>query len=60
MTTNTWNGENMTQEDFMQKDTCILLNNDDQILGNASKYDAHVFSPENVPLSHYLMPSCII
>lgn len=47
MASNTWNGENMTQEDFMQKDTCILLNNDDQILGNASKYDTHVFSPEN-------------
>jgi farnesyl-diphosphate farnesyltransferase len=43
-----WNGEGMTQDDFMKKDECILCNENDEILGSASKYEAHIFSPETV------------
>lgn len=42
----TWNGEGMSQEDFMHKDQCILLDNDDNIIGSGSKYDSHVFSED--------------
>jgi isopentenyl-diphosphate Delta-isomerase len=46
-----WNGEGMTQDDFMKKDECILCNENDEILGSASKYEAHIFSPETVSIS---------
>jgi hypothetical protein len=47
----TWNGDGMTQDDFMKKDECILCNELDEVIGSASKYDAHIFSPETVGLN---------
>ncbi|KAG8464430.1 hypothetical protein KFE25_003493 [Diacronema lutheri] len=38
--------KNMTQEDFMFKDECILLDKDDNVIGHANKKISHVFSPE--------------
>ena len=35
-----------TQEEFMHKDECILVNSKDCITGHASKYDAHRFTPQ--------------
>lgn len=32
-----WDGSNMSQEDFMMKDECILLDFDDKIIGHANK-----------------------
>ena len=31
--TTTWTGEGLTQEDFMHKDECILVDEDDRIVG---------------------------
>lgn len=36
----------MTQEELMVKDECIVVDNDDRIIGHASKKDTHVFSPK--------------
>jgi isopentenyl-diphosphate delta-isomerase len=38
--------KNMTQEDFMFKDECILLDKDDNVVGHANKKISHVFAPE--------------
>ena len=46
MTTRTWNGNAMSQDDMMIKDTVIVLNENDEILGSASKKESHVFSTE--------------
>jgi hypothetical protein len=43
-----WNGEGMSQDDFMKKDECILIDQNDRVIGNASKYDAHVFNKKYV------------
>jgi farnesyl-diphosphate farnesyltransferase len=43
-----WTGEGMTQDDFMKKDQCILCDENDKIVGNCSKYEAHVFDTKNV------------
>eukprot|EP00041_Stephanoeca_diplocostata_P004643 m.48521 g.48521 ORF g.48521 m.48521 type:complete len:315 (-) comp15261_c0_seq2:101-1045(-) len=40
-----WDGKNMSQEDFMMKDECILLDFDDNIIGHANKYESHIFCP---------------
>ncbi len=40
-------GTGMTQEDMMIKDECILVDNDDHIIGHASKRQAHTFTNEN-------------
>lgn len=37
-------GTGMSQDDMMKKDQCILLSEDDEMIGHASKADAHVFS----------------
>jgi isopentenyl-diphosphate delta-isomerase len=42
-TTTTWNGNAMTQSDMMEKDTVLVLDNNDQVMGSASKKDSHVF-----------------
>lgn len=39
-------GKGMTQEDMMIKDECILLSNDDEIIGHGNKKSVHIFSPE--------------
>mmetsp|Transcript_15550 Transcript_15550/g.25903 ORF Transcript_15550/g.25903 Transcript_15550/m.25903 type:complete len:735 (+) Transcript_15550:52-2256(+) len=43
-----WTGEGMTQDDFMKKDQCILCDEADTIVGNCSKYEAHVFDKTNI------------
>jgi len=40
----TWEGA-ATQEEFMLKDQCILVDEADAIIGQGSKYDAHRFTP---------------
>eukprot|EP00890_Picochlorum_soloecismus_P002512 jgi/Picsp_1/3261/NSC_06101-R1_isopentenyl-diphosphate delta-isomerase i len=37
-----WDGS-ASQEDFMKKDECILVNDRDEIVGHSSKYQAHRF-----------------
>ena len=37
-----WDGS-VSQEDFMRKDECILVNDKDEIVGHSSKYQAHRF-----------------
>lgn len=43
-----WANEGLSQEDFMIRDECILLDNDDNIIGHVNKKESHVFSPEQV------------
>mmetsp|Transcript_45078 Transcript_45078/g.104034 ORF Transcript_45078/g.104034 Transcript_45078/m.104034 type:complete len:285 (-) Transcript_45078:467-1321(-) len=38
--------KNMSQEDFMFRDECILLDKDDNVTGHANKKISHVFAPE--------------
>ena len=40
----TWDGQGLSQLDFMESDTVLVLNNRDEIIGSASKKDSHVFS----------------
>lgn len=40
-------GKGMTQDDLMIKDECILLNEDDEIIGHDSKKTSHQFSKKN-------------
>jgi isopentenyl-diphosphate Delta-isomerase len=42
----TWDAAGLTQEDFMHKDECILVDPNDNIVGHGSKYDAHRFNTE--------------
>ena len=39
-------GQGLTQNDLMEKDTVLVLNDKDEIIGSASKKDSHVFSPK--------------
>ena len=39
-----WNGNAMSQDDMMLKDTVLVLNESDDIVGSASKKDSHIFS----------------
>merc|ERR1711935_303829 len=42
-----WNTDgNMTQEDFMLRDKCILLDAEDNVIGFDDKYETHIFCPE--------------
>ena len=41
-----WKGSDMSQDDMMLKDTVLVLNKEDEIIGSASKKDSHVFSPQ--------------
>lgn len=36
----------MTQTDMMEKDTVLVLDNDDNVIGSASKKESHVFKQE--------------
>ena len=38
----------MSQDDLMALDNCVVVNENDQILGACSKRDAHIFDHENV------------
>jgi isopentenyl-diphosphate delta-isomerase len=42
----TWDGNAMTQEDMMKKDTVLVLDNDDNVIGSASKRSSHEFHTE--------------
>jgi len=44
--TSTWNGAAMSQWDMMEKDTVLVLNDNDEIQGSASKRTSHVFGPD--------------
>jgi farnesyl-diphosphate farnesyltransferase len=44
--TSIWNPDGLSQEELMIKDECIVVNNDDQITGHASKKDAHIYSKD--------------
>ena len=39
-------GQGLTQNDLMEKDTVLVLDNNDNIVGSASKKESHVFSPQ--------------
>jgi len=43
MTTTTWDGNAMTQKDMMLKDTVLTLSENDEVIGSASKKEAHIF-----------------
>ena len=46
----------MSQMDFMHKDECIVIDQDDNVIGHKSKYETHVFNAENVSISsNYFM-----
>ena len=36
----------LSQQDLMEKDTVLVLDNDDMVVGSASKKNSHVFSKE--------------
>jgi isopentenyl-diphosphate delta-isomerase len=38
-----WDGNSMSQTDMMEKDTVLVLDNEDNVIGSASKKDSHVF-----------------
>ena len=45
MTTHkTWDGNSMSQEDMMMKDTVLVLDDDDNVIGSASKRKSHEFT----------------
>jgi len=39
-----WDGTGMTQEDFMRKDECIVLDENDNIIDGCNKYKTHQFN----------------
>jgi isopentenyl-diphosphate delta-isomerase len=39
-------GQGLSQNDLMEKDTVLVLNDKDEILGSASKKESHVFSED--------------
>jgi len=38
-----WDGKGLSQLDFMAKDECIVLDNNDNVIGHANKYETHIF-----------------
>ena len=42
-TTTTWDGSTMTQTDMMEKDTVLVLDHDDNVIGSESKKGSHQF-----------------
>lgn len=40
-----WDGNSMSQQDFMEKDTVIVLDDKDSVIGSESKRAAHEFLP---------------
>ena len=44
--TTTWDGNSMSQEDMMMKDTVLVLDDDDNVIGSASKRKSHEFTME--------------
>jgi farnesyl-diphosphate farnesyltransferase len=46
MSSTTW-GKGVSQEEFMIRDECIVLNENDDIIGHGNKKDVHTFSSTN-------------
>jgi farnesyl-diphosphate farnesyltransferase len=42
----TWDARGLSQDELMIKDECILVDENDRIVGHASKKDTHIFSQE--------------
>lgn len=42
----TWNGNAMSQNDMMEKDTVLVLDQNDNVIGSESKKGAHIFNTE--------------
>ena len=42
--TGTWDGNAMTQDDMMIKDTVLVLDDDDNVIGSESKKGSHLFN----------------
>jgi isopentenyldiphosphate isomerase len=42
----TWDGNTMSQEDMMMKDTVLVLDDQDNVIGSASKQSSHEFSAD--------------
>jgi len=38
-----WDGKSMTQQDFMEKDTVLVLDNEDNVIGSETKRKSHEF-----------------
>ena len=45
-TTTAWDGNAMTQTDMMEKDTVLVLDDEDNVIGSASKRTSHEFMME--------------
>eukprot|EP00804_Cyclotella_cryptica_P020758 CCRYP_016593-RA/>CCRYP_016593-RA protein AED:0.31 eAED:0.31 QI:72/1/1/1/1/1/3/44/784 len=43
--TTKWDATSLSQSDLMQKDTVLVLSNDDVVIGSASKQTSHEFTP---------------
>lgn len=43
-----WESAGLTQEDFMYKDECIILDENDNVIGHDNKYNTHRFNPATV------------
>lgn len=39
-----WNGMSMSQQDFMEKDTVLVVDHDDRVIGSESKRASHEFN----------------
>ena len=46
MATKTWDGSTMTQTDMMEKDTVLVLDHDDNVIGSESKRGSHEFTSQ--------------
>mmetsp|Transcript_17848 Transcript_17848/g.27107 ORF Transcript_17848/g.27107 Transcript_17848/m.27107 type:complete len:339 (+) Transcript_17848:38-1054(+) len=42
-----WKGNTMSQSDFMERDTVLVLSDNDEVIGSASKKESHQFTPKN-------------
>jgi hypothetical protein len=42
-----WDGSSMSQLDFMEKDTVLVLDDNDNIIGSESKKGSHIFDKKN-------------
>ncbi|KAG2484191.1 hypothetical protein HYH03_017003 [Edaphochlamys debaryana] len=49
MASSTWAGTGMSQDDFMQKDECLVVDEQDRLVGTANKYDCHRFNQPGQP-----------
>jgi len=43
MAPKTWDGNAMSQDDMMEKDTVLVLDQNDNVIGSESKKGAHIF-----------------